>query len=330
MQGTEEPLGGACFCLDNVFAFCNNIASSTLGQFLIADSSLIVLMAEVVELRLERGVNELLQLVRVNLFTADEVKTIIKKRRSFEYKLQRHGKSKDDYLRYISYEECLLKLIKLRRRKIGYNHKIKEIDLTIANRIGAIFRAVIFRHQSDVQLWLSYIEFCKRMKWKGKVGSLFTKMLQIHNRKDHLWVAAAKFEFEDNNSSTVARSLIQRGLRYNKDSQVLWKEYFKFELLYAEKIGKRKELIQRDDVQVVDLPTDNKEENDGDLDNDAILSGKVALIVCQSAAEQVKEKKFFESLVSVLKDFDLSFVDWLEEQINNLIATVTIPINVNK
>ena len=277
-------------------------------------------MAEVVELRLERGVNELLQLVRVNLFAADEVKTIIKKRRAFEYKLQRHGKSKDDYLRYIAYEECLLKLIKLKRKKLAYTHKIKEIDLTIANRIGAIFRAVIFRHQSDVDLWLSYIEFCKRMKWKGKVGSLFVKMLQIHNRKDHLWVAAAKFEFEENNSSTVARSLIQRGLRYNKDSHLLWKEYFKFELMYAEKVKKRKEAIQGGDVQVADLP--EEKEMESDVDNDSILSGKVALIVCQSAAKQLKDSSFIESLIPILKEFEHSFVDWLEKEINDLACEV--------
>lgn len=282
-------------------------------------------MAEVVETRLERGVNELLQLVRVDLFTGDEVKTIIKKRRSFEYKLQRHGKSKDDYLRYIAYEECLLKLIKMRRRKTGYTHKIKEIDLTIANRIGAVFRAVIFRHQSDVQLWLSYIEFCKRMKWRGKVGAVFTKMLQIHNREDHLWVAAAKFEFEENNSVTVARSLFQRGLRYNKDSKLLWKEYFKFELMYAEKVKKRKEVLQGSDVQVIDLPSEKVTEDD--VDNDAIMTGNVALVVFQSAVEKINDIAYLESFISILNDFDLTFIQWLEEKMNCVINNISTQSN---
>lgn len=42
-------------------------------------------------------------------------RTIAKKRKEFEYKIQRRTKNKEDYLRYIQYEMDLLKLIRLRR-----------------------------------------------------------------------------------------------------------------------------------------------------------------------------------------------------------------------
>lgn len=40
---------------------------------------------------------------------------IVKKRKEFEYKIQRRTKCKEDYLRYIQYEMDLLKLLRLRR-----------------------------------------------------------------------------------------------------------------------------------------------------------------------------------------------------------------------
>lgn len=40
---------------------------------------------------------------------------IAKKRKEYEYKIQRHTKCKEDYLRYIQYEMDLLKLVRQRR-----------------------------------------------------------------------------------------------------------------------------------------------------------------------------------------------------------------------
>jgi len=39
-----------------------------------------------------------------------------------------------------------------------------------------------------------------------------------------LWVMAAKFQMEDLNDSSSARSLLQQGLRVNGSSQHLWLE----------------------------------------------------------------------------------------------------------
>lgn len=46
----------------------------------------------------------------------------MKKRKRFEYKLQRRTKEKENYLQYINYEVGLIKLIKFRRevRLIGF------------------------------------------------------------------------------------------------------------------------------------------------------------------------------------------------------------------
>ncbi len=76
-------------------------------------------MAEIVQQVLESSIQELTVLEKYNLFESDEIKAILKKRREFEYRLRKVKKSKDDFLRYITYEESLLKLIRIRREKSG-------------------------------------------------------------------------------------------------------------------------------------------------------------------------------------------------------------------
>ena len=97
-------------------------------------------MAERVQADLELMLNELEQIQRVGLLTSEETKTVIKKRKRFEYKMQKQAKVKEDILAYIQYECSLLDLIELRRDKIGYLHKKSEIDGMIAKRINKLFR----------------------------------------------------------------------------------------------------------------------------------------------------------------------------------------------
>ena len=75
------------------------------------------------EQRMEEMINEVEQMERVNLLTGDEVKELLRKRKQFEYKLQKRSKSKDDFLEYIQYESNLLRLITMRRESIGYNNR---------------------------------------------------------------------------------------------------------------------------------------------------------------------------------------------------------------
>ena len=85
-------------------------------------------MAEHVQADLELMLTELEQMQRVGLLTPEETKLVIKKRKRFEYKLQKQTKVKEDILSFIQYESSLLDLIEMRRAKIGYLHKKNEID----------------------------------------------------------------------------------------------------------------------------------------------------------------------------------------------------------
>ena len=91
-------------------------------------------MAEYVEQAMEEMMNEVEQMERVMLLQTEEVKELLKKRRHYEYKLQKRKKSKRDFLEYIQYESNLLSLLKLRRESTGYRHKQAEIEGSIKTR----------------------------------------------------------------------------------------------------------------------------------------------------------------------------------------------------
>ena len=67
-------------------------------------------MADNVQKILERSIPELEDLQERGLFNEHEIRSITNKRRDYEYRLQRRGKTLEDFLRYIEYEKSIDKL----------------------------------------------------------------------------------------------------------------------------------------------------------------------------------------------------------------------------
>ena len=116
---------------------------------------------------------------RVNLLEPKEVKELIKKRKHFEYKIQKKTKEKGDFLGYIQYETNLLSLLAMRRESTGYEHKKSEIEGAIRVRINKLFKILEHRFQSDVSVWLSHIHFLKSSGWEASVSRIYLRMLQV-------------------------------------------------------------------------------------------------------------------------------------------------------
>ncbi|XP_020606073.1 U3 small nucleolar RNA-associated protein 6 homolog [Orbicella faveolata] len=74
-------------------------------------------MAEYVHQNLEGMLPELEELERMGVFSSDEIRTIIRKRREFEYRLQKRIVQKTDFLRYMQYE-INLDLLKKKRKLV--------------------------------------------------------------------------------------------------------------------------------------------------------------------------------------------------------------------
>lgn len=260
-------------------------------------------MAEFAQRSIEEMLVEIEKMRKIGLFTHEETRAIMKKRKRFEYKMQRRTKEKDVYLQYIQYEIGVYKLIKMRREKKRIELGKDEIDKTIALRIYKLFRIACFRFKSDTKLWLTHIEFAKSNMDKERVSKIFTTMLQVHNKKPNLWIMAAKYELEFNESIETARHLFQRALRFLPNNPKIWIEYFKMELLCVELVMKRKELlgITDDDSEKIDGQDQVKKLKK----EDSILSCKIVEVVFRSAIKQVQENipDLIHSLILVAMKF---------------------------
>uniref|UniRef100_A0A672M4X8 UTP6 small subunit processome component n=1 Tax=Sinocyclocheilus grahami TaxID=75366 RepID=A0A672M4X8_SINGR len=237
-------------------------------------------MADIVQQRLEDRIPALEQLERVGLFTNKEVKSMLKRSTALEYKLHRTVQSKDDFITYIQYEINVLELIKNRRARIGYHFKREEIENPIIHRINHVFRRA-----EDVQLWLSQVAF--NNKWICDfLSKVLSSMLAIHPDKP------GKLLFKKNNFSFSwfsARHLFLRALRFHLESKKVFQEYFRMELMHAEKLRKQQQELEQAKIDVGE-----------------ILSGKLAEVVYRDAAQQIKGAEFILSLLQIAAIFDFT------------------------
>ncbi|CAJ0949398.1 unnamed protein product [Ranitomeya imitator] len=177
-----------------------------------------------------------------------------------------------------------------REERIGYWHKKEEMEYVILQRVHNLFIRATNKWKEDLQMWMSHVAFCKKWNFKLKLSSIFSSLLAVHPDKAALWIMAAKWEFEDHLSTESARHLFLRALRFHPDSAKLYLEYFRMELMNAEKQRKEKADLAEMDV--------------GDVSySDEILDGGLVRAIYKSAKQKIKGVEFHLSLLSVAQKF---------------------------
>ncbi|XP_020741049.1 U3 small nucleolar RNA-associated protein 6 homolog [Odocoileus virginianus] len=261
-------------------------------------------MAEIAQERLEDRLPELQQLERTGLFSEDEIRAIIRKASELEYGIQRRSLSKDSFIRYVQYEIYLLELIHKRRARVGYTFKKDEIEDPMIRRIQSVFQRATIKWKDDVKLWLSFVAFCRKWAANVQLSKLFSSLLAFHSNKPGLWILAAKWEMEDHLSSESARQLFLRALRFHPRYPKLYEEYFRMELMHAEKLMKEKQEFEKANMDMGNL--EHAEE---------VLTGELARIVYKNSISVIKSAKFHVSLLSIAQQFD--FAKDLQREIYN-------------
>ncbi|KAJ3389840.1 U3 snoRNP protein [Entophlyctis sp. JEL0112] len=257
-------------------------------------------MAEQVRFHLEKMVPELEDLEARGVFSGPEIKEIVKRRTTLEYSIHRRISRRVDYLKYIEYEMNLERLRKKRKLRLGLDMKqpakndkkdqteSDEVpgqkhlgftlsDYSINQRINQLYQKALKRFPGDVDLWIQYFSWAKGLGASNVLGRSFARAIQLHPLNPTMYILAAQYEFQDNSNITSARVLMQRGIRLNKESTVLWHEYFKLELLWIEKIKQRRRIlfgIQSAEENVTDALEEKKrklefaDENDNEDEGD--------------------------------------------------------------
>lgn len=117
----------------------------------------------------------------------------------------------------------------------------------------------------DVNLWMQSIDYARRQKAHKKLSQIFTNVLRLHPTKADLWIYAAKFALDEHADMTEARSYMQRGLRFCKNSKKMWLEYAKLEMLYIAKIGARRQILGTDKHHSDKEPTNSLNDTNADV-----------------------------------------------------------------
>ena len=101
-----------------------------------------------------------------------------------------------------------------------------------------IFSRALRRFKGDEQLWLQWIEYAQRTRSHNRLSQIFGRSLALLPHSSRLWIKAAAWELEVRNNAQAARRLLQRALRVNSGEPELWAAYFRFELIFAQKVKK--------------------------------------------------------------------------------------------
>ncbi|XP_053606153.1 U3 small nucleolar RNA-associated protein 6 homolog [Plodia interpunctella] len=220
-------------------------------------------MAEQVNQRIELMINELEQMRRTNLFDDEEIRDISRKRKEFEYKLQRRVKHKEDFVQYLSYELALLEEISLRREQAKLSEKKNDIEYAIAKRLNKVFKQFIYRFQNDVEIYFEYVKFCKSVGFEQAISTIIGQMLQIHGDKPKMWQLASKWERIEQEDLATAKQFLLKGIHRHPESAVLYLELFEIELLLFHKAESPEDKEKQ--IKIADVVWRNGVKNVNDL-----------------------------------------------------------------
>lgn len=194
-------------------------------------------MAEQVEKNMELIMSEVEMMARTKLFSMEETREIIKKRRKFEYDLAKPTKTLHDYKNYIQHETNILRLVELRRNKQKISEKKQDIDYQIRKRIHKLYDTAIQRFADDDVLCLSYFKFAKLRNMTAAADSVVLTLMKRHSMKQQIWQLAAKWYAYDKNDIQLALQTLDKGRAIHKDSGLLYMESIQLELFKV--IGRR-------------------------------------------------------------------------------------------
>lgn len=156
------------------------------------------------------------------------------------------------------------------------------------------------------------------------------KAIQLHPAVPGLWIYAAVWEAEHNSNVTAARALMQQGLRVCPKSETLWLEYFRMELIFAEKVKARRLVLgistpgtpeiteagEVDDNDTSKAGIDGDEEKGKATVSHFTASCKIAQVIYRKAVSEIPDSLGFrQRFLEILESIDVEKLMVLEGEI---------------
>lgn len=154
-------------------------------------------------------------------------------------RVHRPQPTRDDFLKCLQLEMNLESLLRCRSKRLGLTKQRAKHNgplVAVRKRVHFIFSRALRRFKGDEQLWLQWIEYAQRTRSHNRLSQIFGRSLALLPHSSRLWIKAAAWELEVRNNAQAARRLLQRALRVNGGEPELWAAYFRFELIFAQKV----------------------------------------------------------------------------------------------
>jgi U3 small nucleolar RNA-associated protein 6 len=229
-------------------------------------------------------------------------------------------------MRYIEFEKNIDALRQKRVKRLGIRHKSAG-----QRSIYFLYNRATKKFSGDLTLWLHYIDFARKDKAYRRLSDIFTSVVRLHPTKPELWTLAANYFMDSQADITNARSYMQRGLRFCKNSEEIWLDYAKLETIYVGKIAGRRKILGLDidrtkkqqaddeDTDMIALPDVTAEDINPSLKQDdgvdevalqnlasaPVLTGAIPLAIFDSAMKQFQNRpKVVEKFFNMFAEFD--------------------------
>ena len=223
---------------------------------------------------LEGSLDELEDLHARGVFTKTELREVVKRRTEMEYALARRKPNIGDYERAIEYEKRLerCRALRLRRARKATGKAGKKArgsgpsDVSIRARTHQLYERALRRFKGDLSLWLRYLEHCRREGATKRLSKAAARCLRLHVTAPEAWVYVADLEVNVHGNVEGARSLLQRAIKLNPQSEALWHELFRLELKFARQLAERRGALGIGD-DANDADGDAEDDENGDKDD---------------------------------------------------------------
>ncbi|CAH1169626.1 unnamed protein product [Phaedon cochleariae] len=186
-------------------------------------------MGELIERHMESMTEEINEMRRTKLFSIEETRLIMKKRKHFECKINGAMKNIQDFKDYIQYEKVILKDIKLRRNKLRIADRKSSIEFKILKRIKYLYEIATQRFSNDFNLCLMYFKFCKESNYNQAASLVIQNMIKHFAHIPEMWKVAAAWHVKKDVNQAL--SVILKGLTIHQTSETLFSEAIQLELM---------------------------------------------------------------------------------------------------
>ncbi|KAI5467088.1 U3 small nucleolar RNA-associated protein 6-domain-containing protein [Mariannaea sp. PMI_226] len=264
-------------------------------------------VAEKARFYLERAVPQLREWEDKEIFSKDEIRTIVQKRNDFEHKVLAPGNKASDWSAYAKWEQSLesLRSKRCQRLKIRHLNSAHEGQ----GRTLSIYERGVNRHQGSSELWREYLSYAAKIKASKRWRRTMTNALRMMPTDPELWVMAGRRSAK-NGDMAAARGFFMRGCRFCTTNSRLWLEYARSEMEWLAKVDKRKQSKNGKDALRPDRVEDDDELRivDSDDDDDNLLpepSVAQAKVIDKKSAQQLESNPAMDGAIP-MAIFDIS------------------------